>query len=1262
MMIRGPPGSGKTFLARKILEKEARSGNNRYKFLSIHKYSRQSFQREKVEEYQESLLKEMRRVVRENICNFIVLELEGCSKTWFHKFLHVAITFGSFRNYIIEMAQPREVCLKYNRNNRSFNDIVQAIKDMEDFEVPPKMMMLDPTFLLDPSMRDKVKASNTLDLATNLANLLQDKNVMQLLQSQLSQPPMPPQNQQQQQQQNQQQPMHNQQQQPMHNQQQNQQQSMQNFRHNQQQNDFNDFNTAPPPFNKENFNSNSFNQQREPQFDECPIFAPKKIIDYKHCHMPSFEEQLMEFRVFRVIDYKHNSTYQLREFVKDIDVDKIIEKRKSVALRKKILEYLKSAERPEDTVSNPKYPRNWEEISPLSRPPLKNKRKKKITAKIRRILAGQSQNFVAKSLMMGYRELGELEEISSEEEMDTHESPKAAPMVVEPKKKIPLEVVVDPLEKIPKTIPDFNHFRHSNTRNIRDFLWLPGRATRPAKILIILRGAPGSGKSHLTSLIKRKETEMRGDLKIISINRYFEVDNEDDDEEPSTAAQMTEVYLQQMVKMLKKPETTNLYNFIIIDAENCDLSYYNQFYQAGAAMGFATFTIELYQSFDICMQQNVNKKSVTEIRKEMAKLESNRIPAGHTLLIATDLYVEFNCLVNPKIKSEEDEPMDDDCCIVQEKMAPEITRVVYEEVPKLKGVPNFNWHGHEKFIDLREILEEPGRSSRPPKIMVILRAASGAGKTHLSGLIRNKEVAMGNGQGFCTLSIDDYFISKTTHQFQYNQNEAEEKLTAMMKNLKEEMRKEARNFIVVDAENGLIDDYMQVHEIGTRGGYSCYTIELYQEKELCMKNNVHNRTLKDIENVIEEIELNPIPEDHTLVNPSYLYVTSPRPLKSALKTSLTDSKVSIEKEFLSRLKQPLIVRGEIVTKNANPPGKLPEFNWHNREITDIRELLEEPGRSKRPEKIMIVLRGVPGSGKTFLAWLIERKEIEMGNRAQFKLLSMDKYFEREEYSEKCGEICKVYEFDASKLEIYMGEVVKEVKEVTQKAEQKFIIVDADCCDLKFYNQIFDVAQANGYVGYAIELNPDLEICLKFNDHQRDPNEIAEKLKLMENVQTPAAHTLLDPEYLYEEFTYEMTHDDDKMEVEEIGSEDEFGDEDEVAEASFGPLKKSAATTSKWDDDADAPDVMIERLDGTKNKTFERLTMADYLQTEDEWTMRPSQSGKKRVRWADIEEKKNQERMREIGFIVGQTDWKRMTDTSDGKSALEKMKFIPSRNK
>lgn len=45
----------------------------------------------------------------------------------------------------------------------------------------------------------------------------------------------------------------------------------------------------------------------------------------------------------------------------------------------------------------------------------------------------------------------------------------------------------------------------------------------PIRLVFLLRGLPGSGKSHLAKLIKNKETEIggTGKVRILSIDDYF---------------------------------------------------------------------------------------------------------------------------------------------------------------------------------------------------------------------------------------------------------------------------------------------------------------------------------------------------------------------------------------------------------------------------------------------------------------------------------------------------------------------------------------------------------------------------------------------------------------------------------------------------------------------------------------------------------------------------------------------------------------------
>jgi len=89
------------------------------------------------------------------------------------------------------------------------------------------------------------------------------------------------------------------------------------------------------------------------------------------------------------------------------------------------------------------------------------------------------------------------------------------------------------------------------------------------------------------------------------------------------------------------------------------------------------------------------------------------------------------------------------------------------------------------------------------------------------------------------------------------------------------------------------------------------------------------------------------------------------------------------------------------------------------------------------------------------------------------------------------------------------------------------------------------------------------------------------------------------------------------------------------------------------------------LDGVTEKAIKRLAehhnINDWLELEEATSTGRDSNGKRKVRWADLEERKAQMKMRDIGFVVGQTNWNRMLDPSGGSSALTKTKIIPNRH-
>lgn len=71
------------------------------------------------------------------------------------------------------------------------------------------------------------------------------------------------------------------------------------------------------------------------------------------------------------------------------------------------------------------------------------------------------------------------------------------------------------------------------------------------------------------------------------------------------------------------------------------------------------------------------------------------------------------------------------------------------------------------------------------------------------------------------------------------------------------------------------------------------------------------------------------------------------------------------------------------------------------------------------------------------------------------------------------------------------------------------------------------------------------------------------------------------------------------------------------------------------------------------------TIEDWLELGEE--KEPVPEGKKRVRWADLEERKSQAKADKLGFVVGQTNWATPQDREkEAKRALAATKFIPNR--
>lgn len=94
------------------------------------------------------------------------------------------------------------------------------------------------------------------------------------------------------------------------------------------------------------------------------------------------------------------------------------------------------------------------------------------------------------------------------------------------------------------------------------------------------------------------------------------------------------------------------------------------------------------------------------------------------------------------------------------------------------------------------------------------------------------------------------------------------------------------------------------------------------------------------------------------------------------------------------------------------------------------------------------MRGVPGSGKSFLSKMIKEKEMEMGGSA--RILSIDDYFMADN---------DLYEFDANMEGTYTQYLLKSFRKNLMDNLYNCIIVDCKNTTLKVLNEFYTIARS-----------------------------------------------------------------------------------------------------------------------------------------------------------------------------------------------------------
>ncbi|KAJ7564448.1 hypothetical protein O6H91_02G017900 [Diphasiastrum complanatum] len=333
--------------------------------------------------------------------------------------------------------------------------------------------------------------------------------------------------------------------------------------------------------------------------------------------------------------------------------------------------------------------------------------------------------------------------------------------------------------------------------------------------------------------------------------------------------------------------------------------------------------------------------------------------------------------------------------------------------------------------------------------------------------------------------------------------------------------------------------------------------------------------------------------------------------------------------------------GHFGSHPQNLPPKIIQQQETSR-IVDAVNIFRKPGRAMRPERFVIILRGLPGSGKSYLAKALRDVEVMNGGNAP-RIHSMDDYFmaEVEEdqadgdgstsastYRGKKRLAKKVmkYCYEPEMEEIYRASMLRAFKKTLEEGMFSFIIVDDRNILVADFAQFWAIAKRTGYEVYVLEATyKDPGGCAARNVHDFTLEQVQKMAECWEP--TPQLYLQLDVSSLFrgddlnaQEITeVEMDADDLERDIDE--RDDEFMPSDPGKESPLTNGTNLLISSDKWNDSDLKQEKLLRKrkrmstqLDTSSNSTGSNEDASNALSG----LMKAYGKKDKFVRWGDLQ--------------------------------------------